>query len=29
MVAMLVAAFVISRAQETKPSVKHEAAGMT
>ena len=29
MVAMLVAAFVISRAQESKPTVKHEPAPMT
>ena len=29
MVAMLVVAFVISRAQEAKPTVKHEAAPMT
>ena len=29
MVAMLVAAFLISRAQESKPTVKHEAAPMT
>ena len=29
MVAMLVAGFVISRAQESKPNVKHEAAPMT